>query len=145
MVWLSKQPSWTNARDVQISTRSFGLKSNAVLIPGEEDDDPTARSSGDRRLSYIPSYASSHSFWYKRRWCRVSRLQKEGTQWYKTKEEYLELWCVNSLVVFEWSLTTCGCSILAWDHQVLNDLLLEAKKTYKAAQENAISIYVSDL
>ncbi|KAF9447721.1 P-loop containing nucleoside triphosphate hydrolase protein [Macrolepiota fuliginosa MF-IS2] len=127
MVWLSKQPSWSNARDVQISTRSFGLKSNAVLIPGEENDDPSAMVSGDRPLSYIPSYASSHSFWYKHRWCRVSRLQKEGTQWYKTKEEYLEL------------------CILSWDHGILNELLLEAKKAYKSAQENAISIYVSDL
>lgn len=107
MVWLSKQPSWTNARDVQISTRSFGLKSNAVLIPGEEDDDPSAMVSGDRRLSYIPSYASSHSFWYKRRWCRVSRLQKEGTQWYKTKEEYLELWYVIHSLLFGLLLKMC--------------------------------------
>lgn len=111
MVWLSKQPSWTNARDVQISTRSFGLKSNAVLIPGEEDDDPSARVSGDRRLSYIPSYASSHSFWYKRRWCRVRRLQKEGTQWYKTKEEYLELWYVASFIILLLLLMVCMSSV----------------------------------
>ncbi|KXN84242.1 putative mitochondrial chaperone BCS1-B [Leucoagaricus sp. SymC.cos] len=126
MVWLSKQPSWTNARDVQISTRSFGLRSNAVLIPGEEDDDSSATVSGERPLAYIPSYSSRHTFWYNRRWCRVSRLQKDGAQWYKTKEEYLEL------------------CILSWDQRILNELLLEAKKAYKAAQENSISVYVSD-
>lgn len=126
MVWLLKHTSWTNARDVQISTRSFGLKSNAVLIPGEEDEDPSAVVSGDRPLSYIPSYSSSHTFWYKRHWCRVSRLQKDGAQWYKTKEEYLEM------------------CILAWDQQILNRLLLEAKRAYKSAQENSISVYVSD-
>lgn len=35
-------------------------------------------------------------------------------------------------------------SILTWDHRLLNALLIEAKKSYEAAQENTISIYVSD-
>lgn len=35
-------------------------------------------------------------------------------------------------------------SLLTWDHRLLNSLLIEAKKSYEAAQENTISIYVSD-
>lgn len=41
-------------------------------------------------------------------------------------------------------LTLDLCSILARDHQVLNGLLLEAKKCYHAAEEHLISVYVSE-
>lgn len=41
-------------------------------------------------------------------------------------------------------LMTVNISILSWDNTVLNQLLIEAKKAYFAAQENNISIYVSD-
>lgn len=36
------------------------------------------------------------------------------------------------------------CSIMTRSHRYLNELLLEAKKAYMAAQEHNISIYVSD-
>jgi hypothetical protein len=36
------------------------------------------------------------------------------------------------------------CSILTRDHRFLNDLLLEAKKNYLAAEEHNISIFLSD-
>ena len=35
-------------------------------------------------------------------------------------------------------------SIMSLDHRILNAVLLEAKKTYQAAQEHMISVYVSD-
>lgn len=35
-------------------------------------------------------------------------------------------------------------SILSFDHRILNELLIDAKRTYKAAEEQSISIYVSD-
>lgn len=31
------------------------------------------------------------------------------------------------------------------NHRILNEILLEAKKTYQAAQEHMISVYVSDM
>jgi chaperone BCS1 len=34
---------------------------------------------------------------------------------------------------------------LALNHRILNEILLEAKKTYQAAQENMISVYVADM
>ncbi|KAF8906321.1 P-loop containing nucleoside triphosphate hydrolase protein [Gymnopilus junonius] len=66
MLWLSKQPSWKNARDVEISTRSF------------EEDDLTALLNRDRQLAYLPSEASVHHLWYKRHWVRVTRIIRQG-------------------------------------------------------------------
>ncbi|KAH9479347.1 putative mitochondrial chaperone BCS1-A [Psilocybe cubensis] len=123
MVWLSKQPSWKTARDVQISTRTFNLSSNAVMIEGE-DEDPNSIAHGNRPLAYLPSESTVHSFWYKRRWVRVTRVIRQG--YYNRREEVIEL-CIMS--------TT---------HKVLNELLIEAKKTYQEAQQNTISIYSSD-
>ncbi|KAF8892221.1 hypothetical protein BD779DRAFT_1670549 [Infundibulicybe gibba] len=100
MVWLSKQPSWAQARDVEISTEQFGLNSTAHLVPGEEDD-----TSGGRKLAYLPSVSSTYTMW---------------------QEISLEI------------------RILTRRHDILNQLLLEAKKAYMSAQENSISIYTSD-
>ncbi|KAF8159432.1 P-loop containing nucleoside triphosphate hydrolase protein [Crassisporium funariophilum] len=124
MVFLSDQPSWRMARDVQVSTRSYGLNSSAVMIEGEPED-PMAVMSGSRPLAYVPSTASTHSMWYKGHWMRVSRSTKDGG-YYGHKEDILEI------------------CILSWNHTILNRLLLDAKKAYKAAQETTISIFVSD-
>ena len=78
-------------RDVQISTRSFGLNSNAIMIEGEPEDS-SAVVNGNRQLSYLPSASSVHSFWYKRRWVRVTRSVREG--YYGRREDVLELWSV---------------------------------------------------
>ncbi|KAF8966254.1 P-loop containing nucleoside triphosphate hydrolase protein [Flammula alnicola] len=124
MVWLSSQPSWKQARDVQISTRTFGLNSSAVMIEGEEENS-SSFVNNNRQLAYIPSVASVHSFWYKRHWVRVSRSTREG--YYGRREDILEI------------------CILSRDHLILNDLLIQAKKTYQQAQEHMISVYVSDI
>ncbi|KAG6868731.1 hypothetical protein C0993_011310 [Termitomyces sp. T159_Od127] len=124
MVWLSKQPSWSEARELQISTRTFGLTSSAVIIPGEEED-ASAIVQGNRKLSYIPTISSTHSFFYKKRWVTVTR-SVENTGYYSRPEERLTI------------------RIMTRHHFFLNTLLLEAKKEYFAAQENSISIYVSD-
>jgi chaperone BCS1 len=59
MVWLSKQPGWSSARDLQISTRSFGLSlGQATLIPGEETDHGKGRNGESRTLAYLPSYGT---------------------------------------------------------------------------------------
>ncbi|KAH0582998.1 hypothetical protein H2248_010889 [Termitomyces sp. 'cryptogamus'] len=124
MVWLSKQPSWSEARELQISTRTFGLNSSAVVVPGEEEN-ASALVQGNRKLSYLPTISTSHSFFYKRHWVTVTR-SLENTGYYSRPEERLTI------------------RIMTRHHRFLNELLLEAKKEYFAAQENSISIYVSD-
>ncbi|KAJ3500735.1 hypothetical protein NLJ89_g9656 [Agrocybe chaxingu] len=121
MLWLSQQPTWKSARDVQVSTSSFGLNSTAVKIEGETDENPADIG---RQLAYLPSLSAVSSMWYKRRWMRITRSSREG--YYGRRENLLEI------------------CILSMDHSILNQLLIEAKKAYQAAQENTISIYVSD-
>ncbi|KAJ7446794.1 P-loop containing nucleoside triphosphate hydrolase protein [Mycena latifolia] len=124
MVWLSKQPSWAQAREVEISTRSFGLNSSAIMVPGEEDDNNLSLLAS-RKLAYLPSASLTYSMWYHRRYMSITRVQAQ-TGYYGQKEETLQI------------------SILTRSHRVLNELLLEAKRDYKAAEEHAVSIYVSD-
>ncbi|KAJ7091466.1 P-loop containing nucleoside triphosphate hydrolase protein, partial [Mycena belliarum] len=124
MVWLSKQPSWAQAREVEISTRSFGLNTSAIMVPGEEDDNELSLLAS-RKLAYLPSASLTYSMWYHRRYMSITRVQAQ-TGYYGQKEETLQI------------------SILTRSHRVLNELLLEAKRDYKAAEEHAVSIYVSD-
>jgi chaperone BCS1 len=124
MVWLSKKTTWCNARDLQISTRSFGLNQNAVLVPGEEETSSSALA-GSRKLAYLPSTSSSHSLWYKGRRMTISRSQAENG-YYRRREDLLHI------------------SILTRSHSFLNDILLEAKREYMTAKEDLISIYVQD-
>ncbi|KAF9447726.1 P-loop containing nucleoside triphosphate hydrolase protein [Macrolepiota fuliginosa MF-IS2] len=125
MFWLSKQPSWKKARKLEIYTDKFGLSSSNVLMPSEENN-PNVLLVGDRRLSYKPSPLSSHSFWYRGYWCRIGRWEKEGTQTWRKVDEYLRL------------------SILSRDQKILKDLIIDAEKAYKAAQEDSISIHASE-
>ncbi|KAJ7066519.1 P-loop containing nucleoside triphosphate hydrolase protein [Mycena amicta] len=122
MVWLSKRSSWKTAREVEVSTRSFGLNSNAVIVPGEEDDLSLLSS---RKIAYLPAPTLTYSLWYHRRYITVNRIQTQ-TGWRGSKEETLQI------------------NILTRSHRVLNELLLEAKKAHLAAQDQSISIYVSD-
>ncbi|KAF7308429.1 Mitochondrial chaperone BCS1 [Mycena chlorophos] len=124
MVWLSKRSSFQSAREVEVSTRSFGLNSNALIVPGESSEDDLSVLSG-RRIAYLPSPALSYSLWYHRRFMTVTRVQTQ-TGYYGQKEETLQV------------------NILTRSHRVLNELLLEAKKEYMSASEHSISIYVSD-
>ncbi|KAJ7917521.1 BCS1 N terminal-domain-containing protein [Mycena leptocephala] len=125
MVWLSKQPSWALAREVEISTRSFGLNTSAIMVPGEEDDNNLSLLAS-RKLAYLPSASLTYSMWYHRRYMSITRVQSQ-TGYYGQKEETLQI------------------SLFTRSHRVLNELLLEAKKDYMAAEEHSISIYVSDI
>ncbi|PFH50240.1 hypothetical protein AMATHDRAFT_48054 [Amanita thiersii Skay4041] len=124
MHWLSQHPSWS--RTLKVSTRSLSLPGMATLVPGEEQD-PDALTAGKRNLSYVPATTNSLSFWYKRHWINVTRFERElQNNYFRTREESLQI------------------RILTRSHQVLNELLLEAKRAYTAAQNNIITIYVSD-
>lgn len=89
MVWLSKQPSWALAREVEISTRSFGLNTSAIMVPGEEDDNNLSLLAS-RKLAYLPSASLTYSMWYHRRYMSITRVQSQ-TGYYGQKEETLQI------------------------------------------------------
>ncbi|KAG2011868.1 mitochondrial chaperone bcs1 [Coprinopsis cinerea AmutBmut pab1-1] len=125
MVWLSKRPEWRQARNIEISSKTFGLNTSATQIEGEELDPMDALAS-TRALNYVPSVHTAFTFWYKRRWVRITRGVRESNNYWNARAE--QLWvCIFSM-----------------DHRILNQMLLEAKKAHKEAQENNISIYASD-
>ncbi|KAJ7509538.1 BCS1 N terminal-domain-containing protein [Mycena galericulata] len=124
MIWLSQQPSWAKARDVDVSTNTFGLRTAAIMVPGEETENDLSLLSS-RQLAYLPAPTLTSSMWYRGRYMVITRHQAQ-TGYRGSKEETLKI------------------SILTRHHRVLNELLLEAKKNYMDAAEDKISIYVSD-
>ncbi|KAF8645067.1 hypothetical protein AX16_008125 [Volvariella volvacea WC 439] len=124
MVWLSKRPAWGFARELQVTTRSWGLGSSAVRVPGDEDEPSELVSGSSKKLGYLPSMATSYTLWHKGHWMQITRTEKQKN--YYSNEEYLTM------------------RILTRSHRFLNEILLEAKREYLAQQEHYISIYVSD-
>ncbi|KAK7050467.1 mitochondrial chaperone BCS1 [Favolaschia claudopus] len=122
MVWLSNQPSWGKARDVQVCTNSI-INNTAIMLDGT--DEGTARFRSSRKLAYLPSLLTTYNLWYKRRWMTITRVQQQ-TGWYGSKEQTLYV------------------SIMTRDHSILVSLLQEARKDYLAAQEHKMCVYVSD-
>ncbi|KAJ7309949.1 hypothetical protein DFH08DRAFT_974552 [Mycena albidolilacea] len=92
MVWLSKQPSWASARDIEISTRTFGLNASAIMVPGEEDDNNLSLLDS-RKLAYLPSASLSYSLWYHNRTLTrshrvLNKLLLEGEKDYMAAQEH---------------------------------------------------------
>lgn len=126
MVWLVNQPSWNNARNIELRSESTGPSGVQIAFMHGVGQTSMMVPVGGRKLTYKPSHSSSHSLWFERRWLRINRWEKEGTHSYKQKEEFLRL------------------RLLSRNHRVLNKLLDEAEAAYKGAQENTTAIYVSD-
>ena len=80
MLWLSKQPTWTRAKELSISTYSFGVGGRAVLLEGEADSGNT-----QRKIGFLPSFDCSASLWYRGHYVRLSRSQVQDGPFY-TKE-----------------------------------------------------------
>ncbi|KAF9021321.1 P-loop containing nucleoside triphosphate hydrolase protein [Hymenopellis radicata] len=77
MGWLSKQPSWAEARNVAITTHSYGVNTN-----GNWQQDPLEGTYiSSRKLTYLPSLSTTYSLWYKRRYMTITRTEREGTAW----------------------------------------------------------------
>jgi chaperone BCS1 len=126
MVWLSKQPTWRRARDLQVSTSSFGLNARAIRIPGETLD-TTGKNSGDARtIGYLPAFGTTHSLFYKGHWMRITRNERVLNDSYNYVQESLTL------------------TIFAWSHDILNNLLLEAKNFYEEEDQHRVAIYIAD-
>jgi len=118
MVWLAKQPSWSKARDVQVSTKTFGLNSSSMLVEGEDAVLP-----GSRQISITPNFTTTYRIWYKRRLMIVTRIQSEG--YFGRKDEMLTI------------------DILTRSNKFLTELLLEAKRNYMDNLQDNVSVYVS--
>ncbi|KAK0437806.1 P-loop containing nucleoside triphosphate hydrolase protein [Armillaria borealis] len=120
MVWLSKQPSWAKARDIQVSTNTYGANSNTVTLEGDEDSDDYYKTS--RKLAYLPSVSMTYSLWYKRRYMTITRTLQDTTgSYYSTKHNILQI------------------SLLTRSHSLLIGLLQEARNEYMAAQEHKMN------
>lgn len=119
MIWLSKQPSWKNVRNVNISAgdRYFGNTSHS-----EEESDP----SGMPNVSYLPALSGSYTLWYKYRWMRITRVSEPIPGWGPNHRDSLNI------------------SIFTRNHDILTTILKEAKKAYQDAQGSSITVYVSD-
>ncbi|KAG8706841.1 hypothetical protein FRC08_000833 [Ceratobasidium sp. 394] len=73
MIWLSLQPAWRKAREVQISSKDYGLNRNAtVVVPGETDATGETRS-----VAYLPTYNSTHGMIFNNHWMRVTRTRQD--------------------------------------------------------------------
>lgn len=74
MLWLSKQPEWTRAKELSINNNSFGVGGRAELVEGEADSD------GSRsKIRFLPSHDCSASLWYRGHYIRASRdLVQDG-------------------------------------------------------------------
>ncbi|EIW75071.1 P-loop containing nucleoside triphosphate hydrolase protein [Coniophora puteana RWD-64-598 SS2] len=118
LVWLSKQPAIKNARKKIFST-SKDRRSLAIL-PEEGDHWCDAKS---RRLFSLPSVFETYSLWYRHRLVRVRRVALPRPGYYD--REAMEL------------------RVLAWGQELLNELLLEAKKDYLSSFEDKICVYVA--
>ncbi|KAF8448907.1 P-loop containing nucleoside triphosphate hydrolase protein [Boletus edulis BED1] len=119
MHWLSEQPSWKGARNVQISTSNFDLLHGVEIDSGEDS------STHSRKVTYLPAVSESYTLWYKYRWMGVTRAVQSSQGGWSTRE-------------------TLTLSVMARDHGILAKILQDAKNGYIKAREDKITIYVSD-
>ncbi|KAG8819120.1 hypothetical protein FRC17_010602 [Serendipita sp. 399] len=124
MIWISRQPIWKRAREVHVSTQSWGITvsdftTRGISVPGEGNDDTGAR----RSLHFLPSFGLSQSFWYRYHWMRVTRMRR----------------ALNDTDTTE----TLTIRILARSQDVLYKLLVEAKQMYEKEEQHRVSIYTA--
>ncbi|KZT07303.1 P-loop containing nucleoside triphosphate hydrolase protein [Laetiporus sulphureus 93-53] len=73
MFWLSRHPSWSKSRRVEVTSWSFGLLSD------DSDDD-------EDRMSFIPSTNATYSMWYHGHYMVVCRSIVQISSSFRTKE-----------------------------------------------------------
>ncbi|KAH9852608.1 P-loop containing nucleoside triphosphate hydrolase protein [Lenzites betulinus] len=118
MFWLSKHSIFRTARTLDVSTRTFGRRTTTLDSDNEDDTE-------GRKISFLPSLLTTYTLWYRFRYVTITRDQVTDGPWNSPRQ-------------------TLQVRILTRDHNVLRELLVEAKKLYHQASENLISIYVSD-
>ena len=76
-IWLAQQPEWHTARDLSITTRSFGLETGGSRQYGEYRDG--GHCSEDLKVRKQPSFFVTTSLWYKNHYLRATRTRTQGT------------------------------------------------------------------
>ncbi|KZT69336.1 P-loop containing nucleoside triphosphate hydrolase protein [Daedalea quercina L-15889] len=117
--WLSKHPSWHEARSVQVTTRTFGVPLQAVTTPEQ-----VTREGAARTLSYMPSTQAKHTMWFKGYYAVIRRECQQPDEYSRRESIHI--------------------SILTRNNSIVDQLLAEAKQFYVDAQNDAVSIYVQD-
>jgi chaperone BCS1 len=73
MLWLSKRPEWADAKELLVSTHSFGVGDLPSLVEAGEDGD------SQNKIRFLPTHDRTASLWYQGHYVRLSRsLIQEG-------------------------------------------------------------------
>jgi len=76
-IWLAQRPEWYTARELSITTRTFGLETGVSRQYGEYRDG--SHCSEDLKVRKQPSFFVATSFWYKGHYLRATRTRVQGT------------------------------------------------------------------
>ena len=69
MVWLSQHPAWVKAKNVAVTTSSFGL---------ETKDRNTSMKGPGPKVRFVVAYGFASTFWYRRRYIKAIRTKTEN-------------------------------------------------------------------
>ncbi|KAF9651773.1 P-loop containing nucleoside triphosphate hydrolase protein [Thelephora ganbajun] len=120
-VWLAQKPEWYTARDLSITTRSFGLETAASGQYGEYRDG--SHCSEDLKVRKQPSFFVTTSFWYKSHYLCATRTRAQGTA--------------------HVGLQTLKIQIYGHNPKIVDELLADAERCWKEAKSEHITIYSS--
>ncbi|RPD59014.1 P-loop containing nucleoside triphosphate hydrolase protein [Lentinus tigrinus ALCF2SS1-7] len=118
MYWMSQKKVFQSARNIEVSTHFFGLENLGTDDLGENDDD-------DMAVAFMPSLKRTYSTWYKGRYMTVTRERSNESPYKFQAVEYIEI------------------RMLSRSPRLLRELLVEARKAYRAASDHLISVYVA--
>ncbi|KIK54778.1 hypothetical protein GYMLUDRAFT_48477 [Collybiopsis luxurians FD-317 M1] len=126
MVWLSNQPSWKKARDVEISTSTYGAKNISMAL--DPQDSIGHQNKSYRTLSFLPSLSVTYHLWYKNCYMSITRTKEEsGMGMFGRHKEH-----------------TLRISLLTRDREMLTRLLQDARENYMDAQESSMNVFAAD-
>ena len=139
--WMSQRKVFQKARSIEVRNWYFGHEGVRVNDIGDGDD-------RDDQVVFLPSLSRTYSLWYRGRYMTVSRdrIREGGPR--RDPDDMLKIRYAHDLVSttlrYEQCLTCPFDSILTRDSGLLRELLLEARKAYKAANGHLISVFVTD-
>ncbi|KAI8985570.1 P-loop containing nucleoside triphosphate hydrolase protein [Trametes punicea] len=115
--WLSRRKVFNTARTIEVSALCYGLRTSTIDDLGYTDD-------GDE-VCFVPSLSKTYSVWYRGRYMTVRREMRDKGS-YIRPGQYLEL------------------RVLCRDPRLLRDILVEARREYQQASQNAINVHVAE-
>ncbi|RDX49168.1 P-loop containing nucleoside triphosphate hydrolase protein [Lentinus brumalis] len=116
MHWLSKKKAFQSARDIEVSTRS-----GTIDDLGDNDNQEA-----EDNVVFLPSTAQTYSLWYKRCYIMISRDRVMNGGPFGRPKDYIQI------------------RMLTRSPALLRELLREARKGYKAANEHLIEVSVAE-